>query len=554
MRPFARTGRVLLLLLAACAAEKPAATSTPPSNASPVAPTPAMTGVGSAATPTSLSTAATSVVVATPLPPAGPVGPVVFPPSTQPLVAVELRVRSGSVDDPDGQAGITALAARIMSEGGTEAVTAQQLLEALFPYAADWSVRVDKEQTTFSIRVHRDGLDKVSGLLVDAVVRPRWDPREFERLRDTVVNDIEKRLRQGDDENLGKEALGELMYAGHRYGWLTQGHVTDLRKLTLETVRAHAARVFSFDRLSIGIAGGYPADLQARLTAGLKALPATGATAPDLTRALPRRPRFLLVEKKAASTAISIGFPWALQRSSLDWAAMSVARSAFGEHRQFNGRLMQRLRAERGLNYGDYAYLEYYAQEGGEASTAQTGRARRQQAFSIWIRPVQNNNALFSLRAALYELQRSVGAEPFSDTEVARTQSFLDGYVLLFAQTDTRKLGYALDDQFLNVKHFLQDWHAALPLVTPAQVNDAWRRWVHPDDVEIVIVTPDATAMKRAILANAVSPVNYQRDAQGKSQDVPKAVTDVDAVIAAFPLGARGDADVRIVRVGELFQ
>jgi zinc protease len=537
----ARRVPVLLLLLGACAAEKPLAT-------------PAAATTGAAETPTPLGPVTSLAAAATPLPPAGPVGPVVLPPSTQPLVAVELRFRSGSVDDPEGQAGITALAARIMSEGGTEAISAQQLLEALFPYAADWSVRVDKEQTTFSIRVHRDGLDTVSKLLVDAVVRPRWDPREFERLRDTVVNDISKRLRQGDDENLGKEALGELMYAGHRYGWLTQGHVTDLRKLTLETVRAHAARVFSFDRLSIGIAGGYPADLQARLTAGLKALPATGAPAPALTRALPRRPRFLLVEKKTASTAISIGFPWALERSSPDWAAMSVARSAFGEHRQFNGRLMQRLRAVRGLNYGDYAYLEYFAQEGGEASTAQTGRARRQQAFTIWIRPVQNDNALFALRAALYELERSVDAEPFSDTEVTRTESFLDGYVLLFAQTDARKLGYALDDQFLDVKHFLQDWHAALPRVTAVQVNAAWRRWVHPEDVEIVIVTPDAAAMKKAILANAVSPMNYQKDAQGKSQDVPKAVTDVDALIAAFPLGARDESDVRIVPVGELFQ
>jgi zinc protease len=534
------------LLLLACATEKPAAVpaASAPATASPAAPTAPAAAVASPA----------AAVAPTPLPPAGPIGPVVLPPSTQPLVAVELRFRTGSVDDPEGQDGVTALAARIMSEGGTESLTSQQLLEALFPYAAVWNVRVDKEQTTFSIRVHRDGLEKVSGLLVDAVAHPRWDPREFDRLRDAVVNDIEKRLRQGDDENLGKEALGELMFAGHRYGWLTQGHVGDLRKLTLEMVRAQARRVFTLDRLSLGVAGGYPADLQARLSAGLKALPATGAPAPVLTRASPQRPRFLIVEKKTASTAISIGFPWALGRGSPDWAAMSVARSAFGEHRQFNGRLMKRLREARGLNYGDYAYLEYFAQEGGEASTAQTGRARRQQAFSIWIRPVQNDNALFALRAALYELQQSLNAEPFSDTEVSETKGFLDGYVLLFAQTDARKLGYALDDQFLDVKDFLKTWRAALPTLTPPQVNEAWRRWMHPEDVQIVIVTPDAAATKKAILANTPSPMHYQKDAQGKTQDVPKAQADIDAVISTLPFGARGDADVRIVPVGELFQ
>ncbi len=527
-----------LLLLSSCATSE---TKTAPA-AAPAA----------QATPTAAPPAAPPAE--TPLPPPGPVGPVVLPPSDSPLVVVELRFRAGSVDDPDGQKGVTALAAHLLSEGGTQALTSQQLLEALFPYAADWWVRVDKEQTTFGMRVHRDGLEKVSGLLVDALVHPRWDPREFERLRDKVVNDIEKRLRQGDDENLGKSALGEMMFQHHRYGWLTEGHVEDLRKLTLDNVRAQAARVFSWDRLSIGIAGGYPADLQARLTTALQALPTTGAAPPVLTVASPHRPRFLLVQKQTDSTAISIGYPWALSRGSPDWAAMSVARSAFGEHRQFNGRLVRRLREQRGLNYGDYAYLEYFVQEGGEASTAQTGRARRQQAFTLWLRPVQNNNALFALRAALYQLQRSVSAEPFSDAEISKTQGFLDGYLLLFAQTDARQLGYALDDQFLNLKHFLTSWRMAVPKVTTAEVNQAWRRWVHPDDVQVVLVTPDAAGMKKAILANAPSPMNYPKDAQGKPQDVPKAQAEADAEIATFPFGARGEEDVRIVPVGELFQ
>ena len=370
MRTAARIGALLALVATGCATEKPVPSSAGSAPASPAGPSVPSADAGPTGRPESTTAAAT------PLPPPGPVGPVILPPSAQPLVSVQLRFRTGSVDNPDGQLGITALAAQVMFEGGTEKLTSQQLREALFPYAAEWSLRVDKEQTTFAIRVHRDGLGTVAGLLTDALVHPRWDPAEFARLRDAVVNDIEKRLRQGDDENLGKEALGELIFAGHRYGWLTVGHVGDLRKLTLEELRAHVARVFTLDRLSIGIAGGYPADLQTRLSAALQGLPASGAPAPVLTRAVPHRPRFLLVEKQTASMAISIGAPWALGRGDADWAAMSVARSAFGEHRQFNGRLMQRLREMRGLNYGDYAYLEYFAQEGGEAPKAQTGRAR----------------------------------------------------------------------------------------------------------------------------------------------------------------------------------
>src|SRR5205814_9539815 len=51
-------------------------------------------------------------------------------------------------------------------------------------------------------------------------------------------------------------------------------------------------------------------------------------------------------------------------RSDDDYYALAVANSYLGEHRTFNGKLMQDLRGKRGLNYGDYSYIEDYVQEG----------------------------------------------------------------------------------------------------------------------------------------------------------------------------------------------
>jgi zinc protease len=271
-------------------------------------------------------------------------------------------------------------------------------------------------------------------------------------------------------------------------------------------------------------------------------------------KAAAAKPRFQLVEKDTASTAISIGMPWQLSRRDPDFVAMTVARSAFGEHRQFNGRLMNRLREKRGLNYGDYAYIEHFEQEGGEPSTAQTGRVRHQQDFSIWLRPVQNENRLFALRAALYELKRSLGEEPFSNEEVEATKSFIDGYLLLFAQTDARKLGYAMDDRFLGTDDFLGEWRQQLAAVTPAQVNAAWRKWVDPSKLQIVMVTPGAAELKKQILADAPSPMHYQKDAEGNTAERPKPLLATDAQIEKLPLGAKNDGDVEVVPVGKMFE
>jgi zinc protease len=380
-------------------------------------------------------------------------------------------------------------------------------------------------------------------LLTDVVARPRWDEKEFARLRDAAVNDVEKRLRQGDDENLGKEALGELMYRGHAYGRTTFGHVADLKSITLADCKAQAQKLFTLDRLTIGLAGGYPKDLPERVQKLVAGLPAKSAAIAQLPPANVPGARILLVEKEGEATAMSLGFPWKLSRLDPEFVALTVARSAFGEHRQFNGRLMQRLRELRGLNYGDYAYIEHFEQEGGDASQAQLGRARHQQDFTIWLRPVQNENALFALRGALYELQRSLKDEPFSAEEVESTKAFLDGYVLLFAQTDARKLGYALDDHFLHTDDFLGEWHKKLKDVTVEQVNAAWRKWVDPAKMQIVMVTPKAAAMKAALAAP--SPIHYEKGAPPK----PKDVLASDAQIEKFPV----KGTVEILPVEQLF-
>jgi zinc protease len=468
---------------------------------------------------------------------------VALPANNHAGISLAVQFRAGAVDDPPGKAGLTRLTAELMAEGGTEKLDARELRELTFPMATEIHARVDKELTTFSTTFHKDHVAQMTALLGDVIAHPRWDEKEFARLRDAAMNDVEKRLRQGDDENLGKEALGELMYRGHVYGRTNLGHLADLKSITLADCKAQAQKLFTLDRMTLGLAGGYPKGLAEKLQTALASLPAKSAAPSPIAAASVPGARVLLVEKDGEATAVSLGFPWKLSRNDPDFVALTVARSAFGEHRTFNGRLMQRLRELRGLNYGDYAYLEHFQQEGEGASQAQTGRVRHQQDFTIWLRPVQNENALFALRGALYELQRSLKDEPFSKEEVESTKSFLDGYVLLFAQTDARKLGYALDDHFLGNDDFLGEWHRKLKDVTADQVNAAWKKWIDPNKLQIVMVTPKAAQVKQAL--SAPSPIHYEKGAPPK----PKDVVATDTEIEKFPI----KGSVEIVPVDQLF-
>jgi zinc protease len=110
------------------------------------------------------------------------------------------------------------------------------------------------------------------------------------------------------------------------------------------------------------------------------------------------------VKKSTDSTAISIGFPLDVKRGDPDFPALALAASYLGEHRQFVGRLQKRMRSLRGLNYGNYAYTEYFRQEAGSLAPV-AGITRSSQFFSIWVRPVSPENGLSPARSGLRAAQ-----------------------------------------------------------------------------------------------------------------------------------------------------
>jgi zinc protease len=469
-----------------------------------------------------------------------------LPAPARPTVSLRLFFLAGAVDDPPGKEGLTALTAAVMAEGGTERLSSAELARELYPMAAELEAVTDQETTVFAGRCTKDALERFLPILVDVVRRPRFDPREMERLRSRAIDAIVNGLRAESDEELGKEALSLALYGGHPYGHFIGGTVQGLKSITAEDIQAQWKRVFTLARLTIGAAGGYEGDLPARLAQELSGLPA-GSPRGTLPAPVTAAPRFLLVEKATPPTAISMGFTWDVRRGDPDFPALVVAVSALGEHRQGAAfRLFEELREIRGLNYGDYAYPEHFVQAPGGALPA-VNHPRSYQEFRVWIRPVEPQHRLFAIRAALYEIDRWA-RQGLTQEELARVKQFLAGYTLSFDQTDSRKLGYALDDRFYGLERpWLETLRTRLGALKLEEVNAALRRHVDPARLRIAVATHGAAELAAELRRGDPSPMTY-------AVPKPPAVLAADEVIARFPLGLAGADDVKVVKVEELFE
>jgi zinc protease len=304
--------------------------------------------------------------------------------------------------------------------------------------------------------------------------------------------------------------------------------------------------VFSRDRLVVGVAGRSAGDeLVARVLKRLDGLSALGATRAARSSPPPASsPRALVVEKPTDSTAMSLGYAYTLDRTSADYYPLWVGNSALGEHRQLGGILFTRLRELRGLNYGDYSYIEYFEQAP-DSTFGEPNLDRRSQFFSIWLRPVQNENRGFALKAAVYETGRVV-KEGLTAEEVARAKAFLRGYTLQWEAQDSRKLGFALDDVYYRTPAFLKTFRDRLPAITEADVNAALRRWIDPGRLKYALVTSDGAAAKAELVSGKPTPVRY-------NAPKPQAILDEDKRIEVWPLGL-DEHDTRVVKADDLFE
>jgi zinc protease len=464
------------------------------------------------------------------------------------LVTIRVIVRSGAAADPAGKEGLASLTAAMIGSGGTASLAYEELLQKLFPMAASIDFHADKEVTVFVGQVHHERLEAFYPIFRDLFLAPRFDPADFRRNRDDLVNAIEKNLRGNDDENLGKAALELAMYEGHPYGALDDGTVQGLKSLALEDARAFFARHYTRDNVHLGVAGGLPPAFLDRILQDFLKLP--GGEPEPVALSAPRRPRgieVVFVEKECRAPAISIGCPIGVTRAHDDFYPLMVANSYLGEHRTFNGVLMNNMRGKRGLNYGDYSYIESFIQEGGSTFPV-PNIPRRQQFFSIWIRPVRPENTLFALRQAVRELDRLV-SQGLSQQDFETTREFLMNYSRLWAQTQSRRLGYLLDSKWYLGQQgdFLAEVQGRLPGLTREQVNAAARKHLQAKDLVVAIVCKDAAAMREKLLSGAPTPIVY--DTEG----TPPEILAEDKEIEAYPLPLNRER-ARIVPAAGLFE
>jgi zinc protease len=281
-----------------------------------------------------------------------------WPRSELPLVSLALMVRGGAVLDDPHMAGRAYLMAAMLDEGAGER-GALEFSDALDQLGATFSASAGQETITINLSVLRRNLDPALGLYADALLRPRFEDKEWSRVRSLHLDGL-KQLEDRPTAVAARVGMRAFFGDDHPYGRPIDGTVKSVGDLSLEAIKDAWHEYLRPDKAVLFIAGDLTVQqARASLDKVLGKWQRTGAGVHDMEAVVrdvkspppPKKAlRVALVNKAdAVQTVIRFYMPGMAYGDERRINADLVNTILGGS---FTSRLNQNLREEKGFTYG----------------------------------------------------------------------------------------------------------------------------------------------------------------------------------------------------------
>jgi zinc protease len=449
---------------------------------------------------------------------------------------------SGSADDPKGKEGLANFTFSLLKKG-TQSYNREQIEDLLDFLSARINVEVDKEAIVITGTTLKENLDRFYPLFSEVLLKPTFPEEEIEKQKKDQEDGINILVQ--DDAELVKECLQDFIYSDHPYGHPPVGSLSAIKGFTKDDALNFYNTHFVKNNLVIGLAGDIDQSLVDKVRKDFSGLKEGQAVHPErVAQPLKGRKLFLVEKEGRDQTQLCFGHPLSFNRKDEKiFFPLYVANTYFGKHREQFGVLFRTVRTAHGLSYGAYSYIEYF-QQAGWSNLASPNTPRHDQYFSIWTYP-KKVNGKFAMKLVLKDLTDLV-ENGVPEKELERYKSFEINHFPFEIETPQRKLGQLIDEEFYGNHGFVDNFERKMKDVTSAQVNQALKKYIFPEDLIIVAIVSNAEDFKKELLSDKTV-IEYPSGAEGAL------LKEEDEKIKAFDLKIKPE-DITIIKASELFK
>lgn len=426
-----------------------------------------------------------------------------------PLVQFSIRIEGGALLDEDGKEGQANLTAQLLNEG-TRNKTPIELQEAIDDLGASIRVGAGREAVTVRASCLMSEFDKVVELVREIVLEPRWDEKEFARLKQQTLESI--RRSKDNPASVAGDVFSKLVYGrDHKLAQSTDGTEPSVESLAIADLQRYYQTNLSPSVAHITIAGDLSRAQALAALARLESWPRREVVLPAVPEPeAPDKTQLYFVDfPDAKQSQLRIGH-LAPAYTDPDYFPVTVMNYKLGGN--FNSTLNMILREEKGYTYGARSsfsgsrYPGLFAASAGVRSTATLDS----------VRIVRDELAKYREGIAPPDLQYTKDALTKSNTRRFETLGALVGMLDRIATFD------------LPFDYIKREERTVLDM-TPAEHRRLARQYIQPGRTVYLVVGDAQTQMQALADLGLGEPILLDKDA---NMLTAAAATPVPATLA----------------------
>src|SRR4051794_20796420 len=178
---------------------------------------------------------------------------VIVQPSGNEIVVIQTVLKGGVQNYTADRAGIQSLAMNALTECGTANDDKNSFKNKLDKVNAQVYGNSGMDYSSFVMNCIKSDFDMVWPLYADALTKPAFDAKEFDRIKQDAINNLKAQASQPDYaiEKLAKETA----FTGKNYAKAPEGTEATVTKLTAQEAKDHYQSILTKSRMVIVVVG-----------------------------------------------------------------------------------------------------------------------------------------------------------------------------------------------------------------------------------------------------------------------------------------------------------
>jgi len=274
---------------------------------------------------------------------------VIVQPSGNEIVVVQTIIKGGVQNYTADKEGIESLALTSLTECGTAKDDKNSFKDKLDKVSAQLSGNTGMDYATFSMNCIKTDFGTVWPLYVNALTTPRFDAKEFERIKQDAINNI--RSNESNPDVAIDRMAKQTAFKGKDYAKDPDGSVATVTKLTPEMVKNYWKSILTKSRLVIVVVSDLDKEtIEKSIRSMLTVIPSGKPFQQKKETYTPPANSFIPQERENATNYIQ-GIASGPQPGTAEFNAFVLAM------RIFSSRHFVEIRSKNGLSYAPGAWF-----------------------------------------------------------------------------------------------------------------------------------------------------------------------------------------------------